>query len=450
MSFVRAIFETGASRGALIATAFAISVINARYLGPEGLGLFALLLLARNLIIRYGTLGVGFALSYHTASDPERAGSMRLLAVVAGALLAGISILVFLSFVRLEWTPWRDIAAPYLIPCLLSVLPNFVNQYLEKVLSGQLRIRTVNVASVLFGFGGIAQLLLLGLLVIVMDLGVVGSIWSVAISELLLLVFLSVVFLGEGLATGPGMRDLFPDKQVLGSVFGFGFWTYLYLLITFVVDELPLVLLKYFSATDGPLGIFVTSRALARQGRTVVMPVSQVLYPYTAADSGSDIAADRTSMLCRLSTLPILLLALGAGLIAKPFFVAVYGSEFAASATVFYYLLPMVVLWPITQFLTVHLLAIGRPKAVFSAGLASLAAVSPFAIWLVATFGAIGAAVSVSLFLVVRALIYLIMYTRQYGLPLREVTIPTSQDMTTIFNRGKEMLQARGLWPRRN
>ena len=195
----------------------------------------------------------------------------------------------------------------------------------------------------------------------------------------------------------------------------------------FFVEELPMILLKNFSANNAAVGLFSKARGLGRKSRVVTVPVSQVLFPFTAASEEEE-ATRRTNVLCRNS---LLVMALGVGLVAlcvKPLIRILYGEPFLPAAKIFYALAPGVFLWPLGRFLGTHVAASGRPRWVFVASLGALAASTVSSWLLIPDYGAVGAGLSVSVIYAVQSVLRLVVYMRSTGAAFSEIVLPRRGD----------------------
>lgn len=441
MSFVRSSVQTILVRLSLIAIGLLGGVINARWLGPEGVGIVALLLLVNTFAFRFGNLGFGSSFAYFVAREKAALRRVLPLTWMVSGVVSAVCVALLLASWRTSISPWNDILPSFFYIALLMVPLHFYNNYAQRVLSGRLKITAINIVSFTQGVANVAFLVLF---IVILDFGVAGSILSSVLAELLMTVFFVWHCRRE---VAVASRE--PDPEVggaalAGELWRYGRWTYLLMFANFLVEELPLVLLKKYTASNVLVGLFSRARNLGRQSRNIVEPVAGVLFPFTAASREED-AVRRTNILCRNS---LLIMAATMGFMVifiKPIILVLYGSEFLPAVPIFQALAAGVVIYPFGHFLEVHVSASGRPRDIFLASLSTLATGVVIAWALIPRFGVIGAGWSVSLIYLVRALFRYVAYVRLTGTSLAEVMLPRRQDLTYY----KYLLKTVSFWPPR-
>src|SRR5689334_5634767 len=94
MRLSRAFLLTFLTREGILVFGFLNSVVLARALGVEGVGVYALVVTSANILAFAGTLGLNFSNTLLAARDPDRAGHLFTQSVIPVLLLAGPAILV--------------------------------------------------------------------------------------------------------------------------------------------------------------------------------------------------------------------------------------------------------------------------------------------------------------------------------------------------------------------
>jgi O-antigen/teichoic acid export membrane protein len=94
MRFSRAFLLTFLTREGTMVFGFLNSVVLARALGLEGVGVYALVLTSANILAFAGTMGLNFSNQVLAARDPERSGHLFTQSVIPVLLLAGPALLV--------------------------------------------------------------------------------------------------------------------------------------------------------------------------------------------------------------------------------------------------------------------------------------------------------------------------------------------------------------------
>ncbi len=426
MSFARSSVETVLVHISLVSTGLVAGIINARWLGVEGVGIFVLLLLIRDFAFRLGNLGFGSAFAFFVARSPAQARTLLPLALWTGLAASLASGTVVLAVWRLPFSPWNDIEPGLVHLCLLLVPLSFLRIYLQRILSGELRIREMNVSDLIASIGYVA--LLVGF-VIVLNIGLIGAILSVLLSETFALLFLLWRSVHHASPRVGADAMTHGSRPTIGELWRYGRWSYLLTFSSFLIEALPLFLLKTFSASNMPVGLLSRAQNLARQQRVMVLPVAQVLFPFTATSQESK-ATQRTNVLCRNS---LVLVALFVGLMAlfiRPILLLLYGEAFLPAAEIFYALAPGAVLWPVGHFLAIHIAASGHPKPAFLAGFTTAAAAAVLCASIIPRYGAVGAGLSASAIYALRTFLLLLVYARLSSVSWLDVMVPRRSDWT--------------------
>jgi O-antigen/teichoic acid export membrane protein len=193
MNLVGNIATTLVTRVAMLALALVSSVLLARLLGPEGLGVFALVLLLPELARTLGLLGVDEANVVYAGLMPEsRRAIVGQSTIIAGVLGSVIAVAGIAFFALGAPGSQRLVHAPlwlYVLP--LAIVPGaLVFDYWGSVIRGMNHIALVNAVQV--GMK-VASLMLVLAFVVWLRLDVAGAVWADTIIHLggvLVMVFL--------------------------------------------------------------------------------------------------------------------------------------------------------------------------------------------------------------------------------------------------------------------
>jgi O-antigen/teichoic acid export membrane protein len=430
VSFARSSIETTLVRGILFVAGLGTGVINARWLGPEGVGIVALAILLRLFAFRIGNLGFGSAFAYFVARRETTGRAIVMLAIWTSLATSLLACAVVALTWKLPRSPWQDID-PTLIHISMATIPiYFVRTQLQRVLSGELRIREMNFTELVTNIGYLAFVVVA---LVILDMGLVGSIAALLAAECLSLTYVlwrssrQPPEADDTPADGVGER-ITEGRPSIAALWRYGRWNYVLMLSNFVVEELPLLLLKSLSGNAASVGLMSRAQGLARQPRVIALPIGQVLFPFTAA-SDDDAATQRTNVLCRNSLLVVSLFVAALTLFIRPLLQLLYGEEFLPATEIFYALALGAAVWPTSHFLAIHIAASGAPKHAFVASsIASVAAIALCAT-LIPAYGAIGAGISATAIYVIRVAVLLVIYHRLTAASPFEVLLPQRSDL---------------------
>ncbi|MHC4443333.1 MAG: lipopolysaccharide biosynthesis protein [Planctomycetota bacterium] len=434
MSFAKHSLQTLLVRFTLMAIGIIGGIINARWLGPEGVGIYALLFLVQSFAFQFGNLGFGSAFAYFVAKKKSDFPNMFKLAWIIGLIMSILCCLVLVVIRDKSFSPWKGIEPQLFYICLITVPNFFLIIFIRRILSGQLRITVINISEVL---NTIIMVTLLVVFVIILKMGVLGAVYALIISQLLAMFFLihqsyrrkidaSSTHMGDAATIEENRQNVKHKSKLAYDLWRYGRWNYLVTLANYLAQQLPFIVLSWFASKAG-VGFFSQARNLSMMTRIANEPFSKMLFPYTAASAEKEAVA-RTNMLCRTSLVAMLGFTLILVAVVKYLILILYGHEFLPSVPVFYALAPLIVLWPISQFLGVHVAASGSPKAVFATSVGGLITAILLCAFLIPVYDEVGAALSVSGIFFVLATLRLGVYMKYYGSPIKKILIPQKSD----------------------
>jgi O-antigen/teichoic acid export membrane protein len=418
----------------LVLIGLATGIINARWLGAKGVGILTLALLMRILAFRFGNLGFGSAFAFFVARKRATGRSIVSLAIWTGLASSLVSLAIFGLCWELPHSPWNDIE-PRIVHLALVIIPIFfVRTQLQRVLSGELRIREMNASELIMH---LAYLAFLVIMLIVLDLGLIGAVLAMLIGEALSLAFLfwralllRTAMPGGGEASEPleSVGAASGGRPTLGELWRYGRWNYLLMLSNFLVEELPLLLLKTISGDATAVGLMSRAQRLSREPRNVAFTIAQVLFPFTAASEDAA-ATQRTNVLCRNSLLLVGIFILGLAPFIRPILLLLYGEEFVPAAEIFYALALSAVIWPMGHFLAIHIAASGAPRQAFLASFTAALCAGLLCLLVIPVYGAVGAGLCATVVYVIRTAVLVVTYRRLTGASLSQVLFVQRTDL---------------------
>lgn len=412
---------TLAARVVGLALALLSSVILARALGPDGMGVYTLATLFPLLILTLANLGLGPATVYYVAqgeySLKEALGSNIVMSLIVGAMssLLGLVLAIFLQ----GWI-FPDVAPSYLLLALILVPANlFSQQYINQILLGARRIKEFNAVSVahktLF-------LLLVFLATMGFGLGVGGAIWASILTSVFLCVLLFLWL--RRIAGGVEFR---PNLAYVRDTLGYGIRAHLGNVIGFLNYRIELFLLGAFLPIAA-VGFYSVAVGVAEKLWFVSESASIVLFPTISAEKDE---RERKTFTPIVSRNILLITTLGAAalfVMSRWVIVLLYSGEYLPTVRLFRILLPGIVFLSGARILANDIAGRGKPLLnTYVGGLGVLVQVALNLAW-IPRFGAAGAAwattISYGIILAARLCVYL----KISGNSLAEVILPQSSD----------------------
>ena len=371
--------ETLLFRGISTPVAFALVVIQSRFLDPEGRGRFVLVVLTVSILARLlGQLGVAVT---SLAGEGElrplsaRALAWTLLLGLGGAgviLLAGVTINAF--GLRLA-----AIAAPALVP-------NILNACLSGILLGRARVRLWNVIQILPPLLTLAGMLLV---VVGLDGGVDAAVgvWTIAYVLTAVVALIAARDLWLPLTRVRIFDRL--GRAIARLALAMGFVQ----IVNLIGYRVELFVLEHFKGL-GQVGIYSIAMQAAEAIWLIPAAVaSAVTGPVVHEDE--DGAARQIRNACGKGLLYTMAVAVAIG-IAAPFVIpVVFGDEFRGAVRPLVLLLPGVVAYAPVTILVVYLtVRRARPRLSLYVSLIGLIVTAGMSVVLIPPYGASGAAVA--------------------------------------------------------
>lgn len=407
-------------------------IINARYLGADGVGSLALFLLIPLMCFRFGNLGIGSGLAFFIARKEISSKYLLKILYIFSFLMSSISIIALIFFSKTKFSFWNDIPQGVFIFGLLIVPIRYLRNFIQRCLSGLLKINIINFSEVI---SSISYIFFLICLVVILDLHLYGSIISYVISELFVLGYIVYICKKDKIFDFDFDFDVDIGREsfveVSKKILSYSKWNYLVMLLNFFLEQLPLMFLKNLFSV-GHVGFFAVSKGLSNKIRIIPESFSQVLFPFTASSTRED-ATLRTNQLCRFFFLFMFLFVTFLALIIEPLIFFIYGKDFFYSVDIFYVLIPSILFYPFTKFITIHIAASGNSFIPFCMYTSSFIVIVVSCFLLVPVYDAKGAAFSISITYTYMFFLSIIIYKIKTGTNLAELFIIEKKDLIGII-----------------
>ncbi len=404
-----------ASKLVTVAGNFLVGIIIARALGPEGKGAYAWVLQVVGILVVLLGMGLGTSNIYYVASGkvPIRAtvaNSLGLLpitgSIAAGACLlliagplapddrfsSGMALLalgLFISTTAYTWLGAAAVGRSGLRP---------------RAIAGMTSVGTVFVAAIALWY-----LDLLSATTMVAA-GVVGQV----VATLVVIV-----------AGGPGMVSFSPDLRAFREMLGYSARSYVVELVNFIHLRIDIILLGWLTTT-ATVGIYSVGVSLAEVARYVPGVAGAALFARASQVVGSE-GSELSARMSRLTALLVVASVVVFGLLAPVLIPALFGPAFSGAVTVLLVLLPGVAAIAIAEVSGAYLFS---RKIIYWRTSAMVVALNILSnIVLIPRFGAAGAALASSFTYTLLMVIVLTLMRRESGLSMREIVLPTREDI---------------------
>jgi len=406
-------------------------IVIARVLGPEGVGIYALIMLVPGLLYQLGNLGLGGASIYFTGTK-----RFDLSDVTSNSLVFGFAVMVLLGALfaaayRLFLYPFfKDVEPLFIYLILLSLPFSLVSVYFKQILLARFKVTEFNLLSLL---QPLLMLVGVALLLILFQAGM--------LSVVVLCVVVPVITFGASalLVRRLTVIRLSVKLRVLKESLGYGVKVYLANIFTFLSYRLDILLVSYFlGATQ--VGFYALAVAMAEMAWFIPNAVKTILFPQV---SSSDRASSgRLAAMVARHTLVLSVLACAAlAAVGRWAIELLYGPEFLPSFLPLLILLPGIIGNSVASLAAAYLSGIGKPVFATYASLASLAVNVALNLILIPMWGIAGAAAATSVSYCLNCLILLLAFYRQSRIEPRDVLLMKAEDLKPYLGVAKRILR---------
>jgi len=426
MRFIKSASTTVFFKIMAMACGLGLSVIISRTLGPEGRGVYGIIMTVIILASSFGVFGINTANTYLVARKKSRARAVGVQSLVIGLVGSVLTGAIFLSVARFQPEAVHGVEGA-LVWLVVALLPLFLwGSLFSQAFLGLDRIVAYN----LFTFGQ--------RIIFVTAAAVVLALFGLDLTAFMTVVVVAVAILIAGYIgcyfkqAPSGTTRL---SKLIGRSFHYGSRPYVATVFTLATLRGGIFFVNYFRGTD-EAGLFAVAQQLAELLIIIPSVVGGILFPRIAGGAPSGLTA-RVIRTVALIFLPVFLLI---ALFARPIITLLFGAEFLPSAE------PLMIFLPGAYLLGLQVIMAGDvagrgypwPAALVWIPVLALSVIGYYL--LIPNWGINGAALSLS---IAFGAIFLFMtcYLRKLtGYTLSEMFIPRREDIRTILALPKAIL----------
>jgi O-antigen/teichoic acid export membrane protein len=402
------ILTTVAARAVLVGLALVSSVLMARVLGPEGRGLFALVLLLPEWAKSLGLFGFEQANAVYAGLEP---GRRRALVWQSGAIAGVVGAffvtggLVFLALGAPGLPALQSAPTSFVLLPILAIPGAIVINYWFGVLRGMNLILLLNAVDVGIKVVSVA---LVAVLLLWFRLDVAGAIWADFITTIGSVVVLMLLLRRAGVWGPPQL-----DRALLKRTSGFALPYYggtAAAYVNYRVDELIVAVML----TPAELGFYVIAVGLAERLWLVTAAVGNALLPHLTNSPERDPAL--SAVVARHVMLWTGLACLAMFFVSDVLVEVLFSSSFLPAVPALCWLLPGIFTLSVGKILVAELLAREKPSHASWATAAAAVINLVGNLLLVPRLGITGAAIASSISYTLLSAVITWCYLRETGL----------------------------------
>lgn len=428
-SFLTDILSVGASKGVVIFSGLIISIITARYIGPEGNGVIAGLTVYPSIFMTIGSLGIRqsttFFLGNGTFNEHQIKNAITqiwLLSSILSLIISFLLIFYFSSF------------GAYFDLVLLAVLPipfTLFNTYNSGIFLGLNDIKGFNninwIPSVICLVANLV-------FVAIFPMNVKGALIANISGPLVM----CLIYVTKNRFLQYFNFDF--NWAIIKKILSLGFIYAIAFLVINLNYKIDIVLLERLS-TPFELGVYSKGATITQYLWHIPMLFSTIVFARSASAKDPVLFSQKVAQLLRISILAIASLSLCLMVLSEIVIVGMYGPDFSSSVSVLNYLLPGVLLLTIFKVMNMDLAGKGKPWVSMRAMIPALIINIVLNVILIPKFGADGAAVSSTISYSFAGIIFLFLYSKTTGIPVKQIVRYNRSDFTPIIKIIKSIIK---------
>ncbi len=397
----------------------ATAIITARALGPEGKGLYTLVILIPMLAVTFGRAGIGHAANFMAPKFPAShlISNVILISAVLGLLTVAIVLPVTLL---LKDIFFRDLGLRTITFISLAIPVYLLHNHLASMIQALYEIGFRNMIVMI---QALTNLVLLITLVIIFDFGLLGAVVA-SIASTAFVVCLSSVFLLKKIR----IKDTQLRLSLIGDLFKYGLKTHIGNVLKDLSYRVDILIISYFLPAAA-VGFYVAAVKLAEIVWKIPDAIGVVLLP-RVAKIGADSAKLLTPAVSRIVFLIVSTMALFLGFFSRPIITLSLGPQFLPSNAVLLILLPGMISLTLWKIIATDMIAEGYPVKYSVTAMISLITMIILDILLIPIYGIGGAAFASTIAYTCATVSIIYFYTRYTKVPFYCLFVPSKMDIT--------------------
>lgn len=408
-SFVSDVSRVLKSNVIIIVVGVINTMITARYIGPEGNGIIAGLVVYPSLFMSIGSLGIRQSTAYFLGRNIYSEDQIKKAIAQIWILTTVVSLLVCFILMREFSNSGNNLY--WVILALLPIPFNLFITYNSGIFLGKNDIKTFNSINWVPPF---IVLIVLSILIVLFDLGVTGALIATIIGPIFMA--LTLLFRNKFIK----YFTITFDWKLIKSMLSLGL---VYALSLFIINlnyKADVILLDKLS-TSYELGIYSKGSALTQYLWQIPMLFSTVVFARSATAKNNIDFSRKVALLLRISIILIGIASLFLFLFSKIIIKLMYGEDFIESYVVLNYLLPGVLILTIYKVMNMDLAGKGKPWIAMKAMLPSLIVNIILNLIFIPKYGAAGSALCSTISYILAGLMFLHYYSKEVKIPIKEI-----------------------------
>lgn len=410
----------------IIAVIFGIitAIIIARILGPEGKGIYTLVILIPSMLVLLGNLGIGIANTYFGGSKKYNWDELASISFISSLLLGITLSIIFLTYYFIVHPIFlSEIKTQCIVLAAMTVPFNLFTTYFQCILMGQKRFLEYNLVNVLQN-GVLVILVIIVLFFLERGISEVILTWLIA-------TIITTAFSFFFVRKTTSVKWVF-SYPIFKALLKFGSIGYLSNIITFLNYRIDMILVSSLVTpaivATTLVGYYSVSVSLAEALWYFPGAVGTIVFARTVGLNNEE--ADKTTpKICRNTFFITFIFALILLALSKRLIILLFGVSFLPALRPLYILIPGIIIFSICKVLCNEITGRGKPLINIVAAGISLLVNIPLNLLLIPRMGIEGAALASTISYSACAFIVLIMFLRISQAKFSDIVIIKKEDL---------------------
>lgn len=422
LHFLRDIKKVGFSNAVVIASSILASVIIARMLGPEKNGTLATLLVYPTLFMTFGRFGISEAVTHILGRRLFRKKDIKIAITQIWFFTSVFGCIICYLLLRYLSNSGDD---EYLV--MLTLIPIPLATYIDYFSGVFLARGKIGFFNKIYWLPKLITSVLIAIFLLVFAFDISGVLLALIGGPLLM--FLILLFNNNGLKAFSFQIkwEIIKPLMRLGSIYA------LATLTIFLNLRADVVLLDFMS-TPYETGIYTKGTGITEYLWQIPVIFSHVVMHRSAVAKDDRAFSLKIAQLLRISLVIMVIASLILFVLAEFLIIGLYGEAFRGSVVVLQVLLPGVFFLVFYKVISTDMAGKGKPWVTLKA----MAMAFPINIVLnllfIPKYGSVGAALGSTISYTFAAFLYLHLYSKEIGIPIRTILAYKESDFIRILD----------------
>jgi O-antigen/teichoic acid export membrane protein len=421
-SFLKELYSVFVSRILVIVAGIGGAVVTARYLGPEGNGVIASLMVFPSLFMTIGSLGIRQAAAYFVGQNKydlkDIYGAVLMIWLITSVFC------LFSTYMLIKYFTNGEYSETLILLAIIAIPFSLYNTYSSGIFLGRQNIKEFNQIN---WIPAVINFCFTYILVAWFPFGVMGSMIGTFLGVAVLPIF--IVFKMKKIVP---IRPVF-NKEIITGMLSLGVVYAISLLITALNYKVDVILLNKYSSIS-EVGIYSKSANIVQYLWEIPTLVSTLVFSRSVSAKDPKEISLKVCRLLRFSSILILLASLGMFFLSPVIIEVLFGVEFLGSSAVLKILLPGVLLLTIFKVLNMDVAGKGKPWLSMKAMVPAVIINIILNVLWIPHYGAKGSAMASLVSYSFAAIAFLIVYSREVNIPISVILKFTKEDREFVYN----------------